>query len=168
MARKGFLKIYPCKVWATARGTIWWNNMQTACGRDARAPRWRCLRARRPRSQGEDAGETPALSGGTRFSVLGSWFSVRDARAPRGHAVLGSRFLVLGSRFLVLGSRFGTPALPGRDARAPRTSVGLRLPDSVALFRRELLRRSAARARRCRRSACDARDSPHHQSQRQA
>jgi hypothetical protein len=71
---------------------------------------------------------TPALPGGTWFSVLGSWFSVRDARAPRGHVVLGSRFLVLGSWFLVpgswflvLGSRFGTPAHPGTlSAVAPQ------------------------------------------------
>jgi hypothetical protein len=71
---------------------------------------------------------TPALPGGTWFSVLGSWFSVRDARAPRGHVVLGSRFLVLGSWFLVPGSwflvpgsRFGTPAHPGTlSAVAPQ------------------------------------------------
>jgi len=74
----------------------------------------------------------PAHPGCTWFSVPGSWFSVRDARAPRGHVVLGSWFLVLGSgrprsqgargsRFLVLGSRFGTPALPGTlSAVAPQ------------------------------------------------
>jgi hypothetical protein len=90
---------------------------------------------------------------GSRFLVPGSRFGTpahpacaglrvcgRDARAPRGHVVLGSWFLVLGSgrprtqgraglrvcgrgrprtqgargsRFLVLGSRFGTPAPPG-------------------------------------------------------
>jgi hypothetical protein len=71
---------------------------------------------------------TPAHPGCTWFSVPGSWFSVRDARAPRGHVVLGSRFLVLGSWFLVpgswflvLGSRFGTPAHPGTlSAVAPQ------------------------------------------------
>ena len=108
------------------------------------------------------AGETPALPGGVACG--------RDARAPREKTRArrphsqGAR----GSRFLVLGSRFGTPALPGRDARTPRPSVSLRLPDSGARFRRELLRRSAARAHRCRRSACDARDSRHRQSQRRA
>jgi hypothetical protein len=119
------------------------------------------MRARRPRSwHAQDcayAGGTPAHPGCMWFSVPGSWFSVRDARAPRMHVVLGSRFLVLGSgrprsqgargsRFSVLGSRFGTPAHPGctwfsvlgswfsvRDARAPR----------------DALRRSPAGASRC-------------------
>ena len=93
--------------------------------------------------QSPHAGETPAHPGCTWFSVPGSWFSVRDARAPRGHVVLGSRFLVLGSgrprtqgargsRFSVLGSRFlvlGSWFLvPGswfsiRDARTPRDTL---------------------------------------------
>jgi len=71
---------------------------------------------------------TPAHPGCMWFSVPGSWFSVRDARAPRRHVVLGSWFLVLGSWFLVpgswflvLGSRFGTPAHPGTlSAVAPQ------------------------------------------------
>jgi len=113
--------------------------------RDARAPRMHVvlgswflvLGSGRPRTQDARGSQflvlgsrfgTPALPGGTWFSVPGSWFSVRDARAPRGHVVLGSRFLVLGSWFLVpgswflvLGSRFGTPAHPGTlSAVAPQ------------------------------------------------
>jgi len=111
----------------------------------------------------------PAHPGCTWFSVLGSWFSVRDARAPRGHVVLGSRFLVLGSgrprsqgargsRFLVLGSRFGTPAHPGTlSAVAPQglpgAQRGLQPAVSVcgrdARAPRDALRRSPAGASRC-------------------
>ena len=111
----------------------------------------------------------PAHPGCTWFSVLGSWFSVRDARAPRGHVVLGSRFLVLGSgrprsqgargsRFLVPGSRFGTPAHPGTlSAVAPQglpgAQRGLQPAVSVcgrdARAPRDALRRSPAGASRC-------------------
>ena len=222
MARKGFLKIYPCKVWATARGTIWWNNMQTACGRDARAPRRRCLRARCPHSQARShaalpAGKMPALPGDAACG--------QDARAPtrrclrarcphsqaRSHAALPAGKMPALPGALPRGAACGQdaraprraprrrclrarcphsqacsqatlpagkmPALPGalprnaargRDARTPRPSVSLRLPDSGARFRRELPRRSAARAHRCRRSGCDVRDSHHRQSQRRA
>ena len=95
--------------------------------RDARAPRdalrrspagaSRCSARASARSLRMRAGR-PAHPGCTWFSVPGSWFSVRDACAPRGHVVLGSWFLVLGSGrprtrhvvlgswFLVLGSRF--------------------------------------------------------------
>jgi hypothetical protein len=48
-------------------------------GGDARAPRLHVVRSFRLRRM--RAG-TPALPGGTWFSVPGSWFSVRDARAP--------------------------------------------------------------------------------------
>ena len=134
--------------------------------RDARAPGMRRIarmRAGRPRTQGARGSRflvpgsrfgtpahpgtrriarmragTPAHPGGMWFSVPGSWFSVRDARAPRGHVVLGSRFgtpahpggtwfsvlgswfSVLGSWFLVLGSWFlvldsGRPHTQGRS-----------------------------------------------------
>ena len=51
----------------------------------------------------------------------------RDARAPRGHVVLGSWFLVLGSWFLVPGSWFSVPGswFSVRDACAPRGHVVL-------------------------------------------
>jgi hypothetical protein len=120
--------------------------------RDARAPRDALRRspagastcsARASARSLRMRARTPAHPGCTWFSVPGSWFSVRDARAPRGHVVLGSRFLVLGSgrprtqgargsRFSVLGSRFlvlGSWFLvPGswfsiRDARAPRDTL---------------------------------------------
>ena len=120
----------------------------SACGRDARAPRdalrrspagaSRCSARASARSLRMRAGR-PAHPGCTWFSVPGSWFSVRDACAPRGHVVLGSWFLVLGSgrprtRHVVLGSWFlvlgsGRPRsqgraglrVCGRDARAPGT-----------------------------------------------
>jgi hypothetical protein len=85
-------------VLGSGRPRSWYAPGSRTCGRDARAPR-----------DAQDcayAGETPAHPGGTWFSVLGSWFSVRDARTPRMHVVLGSWFLVP-------GSWFGTPALPG-------------------------------------------------------
>jgi hypothetical protein len=65
----------------------------------------------------------PAHPGCMWFSVPGSWFSVRDARAPRRHVVLGSWFLVLGSgcphSWYAPGSR-----TCGRDARTPGTRRG--------------------------------------------
>ncbi len=137
------------------------------CGRDACAPRMHVvlgswflvLGSGRPRSQhAQDcayAGETPAHPGCTWFSVLGSWFSVRDARTPGTRRIARMRAGrprtrhragiacmragrprtqdARGSRFLVPGSRFGTPALLvraglracGRDTRAPRGHVVL-------------------------------------------
>ena len=148
-----------------------------ACGQDARTPRRRCLRARCPRSQACSQATLPAGKMPTLPGVLpGDAACGQDARAPRRrclrarclHSQACSHAALPAGKIPTLPGVLPGGAARGRDARAPRTSVGLRLPDSVALFRRELLRRSAARARRCRRSACDARDSPHHQSQRRA
>ena len=162
----------------------------------------------RPRSQGARGSRfsvlgsrfgTPALPGGTWFSVPGSWFSVRDARAPRdaqdcayaggdaraprGHVVLGSWFLVLGSgrprsqgraglrvcgrgrprtqgacgsRFLVLGSRF---LVLGSWFLVPGSWFSVR----DARAPRDALRRSPAGASTCsaRASARSLRLHPH-------
>jgi hypothetical protein len=71
--------------------------------------------------------------------------------------------------YIERGASCGRDACDARiRAGSARASVSLRLPDSVALFRRELPRRSAARAHRCRRPGCGARDSRRRQSQRRA
>src|SRR6185295_3857478 len=62
----------------------------------------------------------------TRFSVLGSRFSVLGSR----FLVLGSWFSVLGSRFLVLGSWFTGFEVPVR-VRGSRASLSVVAPWSI-------------------------------------
>ena len=135
------------------------------------------MRARCPRSQARSqaalpAGEMPALPGVLPGGVSCGQDACAPRRAPRRRCLRARcpRSQACSQAALPAGKM---PALPGgaacgRDARAPRPSVALRLPDSVALFRRAAQRRWAVRAHRCRRPGCDARDSPHRQSQRRA
>jgi hypothetical protein len=159
-------------------------------GRIAPAPPVRAQRccaplvcASRSRAYGLDAGKMPALPG----ALPGGAACGRDARAPRRaprRRFLRARCPRSQARSQAALPAGKMPALPGvlpggascgRDAcdariraGSARASVSLPLPDSVALFRRESLRRSAARAHRCRRSGCGARDSRRRQSQRRA
>jgi len=152
-----------------------------ACGQDAhtprRAPTRRCLRARCPHSQACSQATLPAGKMPTLPGVLPRGAACgQDARAPRRrclrarcpHSQACSQATLPAGKIPTLPGVLPGGAACGQDARVPRPSVGLRLPDSVALFRRAAQRRWAVRAHRCRRSGCDARDSRRHQSQRRA